>query len=82
MTETHVVAVHVSVGEHHGRVVFVERLPGDGADETRLGAVGKGQVTRQVVQVLTAHRAVGVLARPIVTVTLAGERSSRDFFII
>ena len=58
---THVVAVDVSVGKHHRRVVFVEWLPRDRADEAGLGAVCEGKMTGQVVQVLAAHRAVRVL---------------------
>ena len=53
--DTYIKAVHVTVGQHHGRVVFVHLFARHATDEARVWAVSEGKVARQLVQVLAAH---------------------------
>jgi hypothetical protein len=39
----HLFSVDISVWQHHGHVVLIERLPGEAAHQPRLAAVREGQ---------------------------------------
>lgn len=41
--QTYLSSIYVAIGQHHGRVVLVHGLAGEGADEVGLGAVGEGK---------------------------------------
>ena len=55
---THLVAVHVPVRQHVGRIVFVHELAGQGTNEFGLRAVGKGQLLGKGVEQGLADRTV------------------------
>lgn len=38
---TDLLTIHISIGQGHWRIVFIHRITREGADEIRLGAVGK-----------------------------------------
>lgn len=70
---THIVSVHIAVGQHHGRVVLIHHLPGDLAHQPRVGAVGHGQRLGQLVQRLAAHGTVRVFGGAVLLVALPGD---------
>lgn len=67
-----VVAVDVSVRQHHGRVVLIHDLPGNLTDQSGVGAVGHRQRLGQFIERLTANWAVWVFGGTILFVALGG----------
>ena len=47
--------LHLTIWEHHGLVVLIERGAADGAHQPALAAVGEGEGVGQRVQVRLAH---------------------------
>lgn len=45
-------AVDRPVGQHHGRVVLIHEIPGDGADELAVHMLGPGQLLCQLLELL------------------------------
>lgn len=41
MSLTDLFTIHIAIGQGHRRIVFIHRVTREGADEIRLGAVGK-----------------------------------------
>lgn len=72
MQFTHIVAVNISIRQHHGRVVFIHDLSRDFTDQSGIGAVGHGQRLSQLVKRFTAHWAVWVFRGAILLVALTG----------
>lgn len=68
----HIVSVHVSVGQHHGRVVLVHHLPRDLTHQPGVGTVSHGEGLGQKVQPPAAHGAVRVLRGCLVLIALTG----------
>lgn len=73
---THVVAVDISVRQHHGRVVLIHDLPGNLTDQSGVGAVGHRQRLGQFIERLAANWAVWVFGGAILLVALAETMSS------
>ena len=69
---THTKSIDVSIGKHHRRVVLIQGVSTDGADESRVGAVCVGQRMSKVVQMSTAHWAVTVALNRVFLVTVTG----------
>lgn len=72
--ETHIVSIHIAVGQHHGWVILIHHLPRDFAHQTGVGTVCHGQGLGQFVQGLAAHGAVRVYRGAIFLIALTGSR--------
>ena len=71
----HLLSIHVSIGEGHGRVVFIHGITREGADEVGLGAMGIWERLGQSIERFRAHGTLRIALRLLVTLT--GRRTHR-----
>lgn len=70
ITQTHVVSIHVAVGQHHRWVVLIHDFAGDFAHQSRVCTVGHGERLSQFVKRFAADGAVWVFGSTIFFITL------------
>lgn len=68
---THIVAINIAIGQHHGWVVLVHDLTGDFTDQTGVCTMGHRKRLSQLVQGLAAYRAIWVFGSSVLFVTLS-----------
>lgn len=78
-TNTYVITVNVSVWQHHRRIVLIQRLTTDVADQSRLGAVRVGKVASQLIEMRAAHWAVRIFSAPVFLVALPAAQMKESF---